>query len=216
MSYNKCTQEATNKCIATTNLENYNKCIDENPTSAFEKFNYNKRKLCPEGYCTAKTKYEVYPSAYANLYASGVCKGTNPNITGEKQINETYMARLNKRKKSKNSLIRWVDEQWVNVCKSDPNGPGGYAVCGSGQGVGNLKQYPYCRPLNKLEGTTVKIVSEFSVDELRLLCNAKQELPQGVNGKPTRIFTTGIVEPGFLIPPDVAEQAKLGLKLKLT
>jgi len=32
-------------------------------------------KLCPKGKAAAKRKFKVYPSAYANKYASKVCKG---------------------------------------------------------------------------------------------------------------------------------------------
>ena len=32
-------------------------------------------KLCPKGKAAAKRKFKVYPSAYANMYASGVCSG---------------------------------------------------------------------------------------------------------------------------------------------
>ena len=32
-------------------------------------------KLCPKGKAAAKSKFKVYPSAYANMYASGVCSG---------------------------------------------------------------------------------------------------------------------------------------------
>jgi len=32
-------------------------------------------KLCPRGKAAAKRKFSVYPSAYANMYASGVCSG---------------------------------------------------------------------------------------------------------------------------------------------
>ena len=32
-------------------------------------------KLCPKGKAAAKRKFKVYPSAYANMYASKVCKG---------------------------------------------------------------------------------------------------------------------------------------------
>ena len=30
-------------------------------------------KLCPKGKAAAKRKFKVYPSAYANMYASAVC-----------------------------------------------------------------------------------------------------------------------------------------------
>tara|TARA_R110002012_G_scaffold59086_1_gene154336 strand:+ start:37 stop:240 length:204 start_codon:yes stop_codon:yes gene_type:complete len=32
-------------------------------------------KLCAKGKAAAKRKFDVYPSAYANMYASGVCSG---------------------------------------------------------------------------------------------------------------------------------------------
>jgi hypothetical protein len=33
-------------------------------------------KLCPKGKAAAKRKFKVYPSAYANIWASKYCKGT--------------------------------------------------------------------------------------------------------------------------------------------
>ena len=53
----------------------YNSCIKK----AQNRRNKGNLSLCPEGYCTAKNKFEVYPSAYANGYASQVCKGKKPN-----------------------------------------------------------------------------------------------------------------------------------------
>jgi len=32
-------------------------------------------KLCARGKAAAKRKFKVYPSAYANMYAAGVCSG---------------------------------------------------------------------------------------------------------------------------------------------
>jgi hypothetical protein len=36
-------------------------------------------KLCPRGKAAAKRKFKVYPSAYANMYASAVCSGKKPD-----------------------------------------------------------------------------------------------------------------------------------------
>ena len=33
------------------------------------------KKLCPKVKAAAKAKFKVYPSAYANMYAAGVCSG---------------------------------------------------------------------------------------------------------------------------------------------
>ena len=57
-------------------------------------------KLCPKGKAAAKRKFKVYPSAYANMYASGVCSG---KITpgGKKERTKKIKARY------RNALSRW-------------------------------------------------------------------------------------------------------------
>ena len=52
-------------------------------------------KLCPRGKAAAKRKFKVYPSAYANMYASAVCSG---KVTPG-----------GKKKKKK----QWVVESWT-------------------------------------------------------------------------------------------------------
>ena len=43
-------------------------------------------KLCAKGKAAAKRKVKVYPSAYANMYASGVCSGRiKPKATRKKR-----------------------------------------------------------------------------------------------------------------------------------
>ena len=37
-------------------------------------------KLCPRGKAAAKRKFKVYPSAYANAYASKICAGKIKDI----------------------------------------------------------------------------------------------------------------------------------------
>ena len=59
-------------------------------------------KLCPRGKAAAKRKFKVYPSAYANMYASAVCSG---KVTpGGK-----------KKEKQKKSYGWWNDERknWI-------------------------------------------------------------------------------------------------------
>ena len=42
-------------------------------------------KLCAKGKAAAKRKFKVYPSAYANMYAAGVCSGIiKPKGTSKK------------------------------------------------------------------------------------------------------------------------------------
>ena len=42
-------------------------------------------KLCPRGKAAAKRKFKVYPSAYANAYASKICAGKIKDPTGVKR-----------------------------------------------------------------------------------------------------------------------------------
>ena len=42
-------------------------------------------KLCPRGKAAAKRKFKVYPSAYANAYASIICAGKIKDPSGVKR-----------------------------------------------------------------------------------------------------------------------------------
>jgi hypothetical protein len=47
-------------------------------------------KLCSRGKSAAKSKFKVYPSAYANGYAVQVCKGKMPGLDGKKKCSPPY------------------------------------------------------------------------------------------------------------------------------
>jgi hypothetical protein len=47
-------------------------------------------KLCARGKSAAKSKFDVYPSAYANGYAIQVCKGKKPGLDGKKRCSGVY------------------------------------------------------------------------------------------------------------------------------
>jgi len=47
-------------------------------------------KLCSRGKSAAKSKFKVYPSAYANGYAVQVCKGKMPGLDGKKRCSSPY------------------------------------------------------------------------------------------------------------------------------
>lgn len=47
-------------------------------------------KLCSRGKEAAKSKFKVYPSAYANGYAVQVCKGKMPGLDGKKHCSGAY------------------------------------------------------------------------------------------------------------------------------
>jgi hypothetical protein len=46
--------------------------------------------LCARGKSAAKSKFKVYPSAYANGYAVQVCKGKMPGLDGKKHCSGAY------------------------------------------------------------------------------------------------------------------------------
>ena len=59
-------------------------------------------KLCPRGKAAAKRKFKVYPSAYANMYASAVCSGKVTPGSRKGKANGGIMsagANLDKRKR---------------------------------------------------------------------------------------------------------------------
>jgi hypothetical protein len=47
-------------------------------------------KLCARGKAAAKSKFKVYPSAYANGHAVQVCKGRMPGLDGKKRCSPPY------------------------------------------------------------------------------------------------------------------------------
>lgn len=47
-------------------------------------------KLCSRGKSAAKSKYDVYPSAYSNGYAVQVCQGKKPGLDGKKRCSPPY------------------------------------------------------------------------------------------------------------------------------
>lgn len=210
-------------------IDDYTKCLNE----ASIRFQNGDIKLCPRGYCTAKHKFEVYPSAYANGYASSVCKGTKPDLSGISKKDSTYSTT----KKKNTKLNRWFDEKWVNLCEKG-DGPGGFKACGTGKGVDSPENYPYCRAYFKKPGTTVVTVEElkqFFPNEFETIvdgmCEKKRSLPQGMDGKPTRVMLpdhvyakikkermvgAGSIDTDIAnipIPTAVKDQALLGLQM---
>jgi septation ring formation regulator EzrA len=54
-----------------------------------------KNTLCSRGINSAKAKYDVYPSAYANGHAVQVCKGQVAGLDGEKRCSGKYCSGKN-------------------------------------------------------------------------------------------------------------------------
>ena len=54
-------------------------------------------KLCAKGKAAAKRKFKVYPSAYANMYASSICSGKT--VEGGKKKKKANGGMINKEQK---------------------------------------------------------------------------------------------------------------------
>ncbi len=48
------------------------------------------KKLCSRGKSAAKSKFDVYPSQYANAYAVKVCQGKIKGLDGQKKCSSPY------------------------------------------------------------------------------------------------------------------------------
>ena len=133
-------------------------------------------KLCPRGKAAAKRKFDVYPSAYANMYASAVCSGkVTPGGKKEKKGKKKKLVGA----KTGGGLRKWVSEQWVDI--GAPKKDGKFQPCGRKSAKGSKRKYPKCVPLAKAKRMTA--------GERRSAVQRKRAVKQGVGGKPTNVKT---------------------------
>ncbi len=152
----------------------------------------------------AKSKYKVYPSAYANGFAAkwykkhgGGWKKKSANESEE--FNEASSPAqqaaiaINMKKKGikpKNEnvnedLRNWFKEKWVDVSKKVD---GKHPPCGRKDADG--KSYPKCRPSKKVSSETPKIASSYDKDEKKSMTQQKRRAEKkdpkvGTGNKPT-------------------------------
>ena len=78
-------------------------------------------KLCAKGKAAAKRKFKVYPSAYANMYASTICSGKT--VEG---------GRKKPKKKANGGIINKISQQRKKVSN--------YNQGGIAKGCGGIKE----------------------------------------------------------------------------
>ena len=133
------------------------KCPPGKKSIPIDKKLYNRTKN------TVKRRSRVWPSAYA----SG-------------QLVRAYKSKGGRYRCSKfGSLDRWFKEKWVDVCRRGKNGK--YKTCG--RKSSSWKNYPYCRPLHRVNNKTPRTVGESS--NLKAMCRKKRKNPR------KRIFQFG-------------------------
>jgi hypothetical protein len=125
----------------------------------------------------AKSKFDVYPSAYANGWASKWYKSKGGGWK-KKSKNEST-------EEISEDLRRWFKEKWVDVSKKVD---GEHPPCGRKDADG--KSYPKCRPSKKVSKDTPKVASSYSKDEKKSMTQqkrrAEKEEPKvGKGNKPT-------------------------------
>ena len=98
-----------------------------------------------------KNRVKRWPSAYA----SG-------------QLVSEYKRKGGKYRCNFGSLDRWFKERWVNVCKK------GFPKCGRSKS--SSKDYPYCRPLKRINSQTPKTAGELSRSEIKKRCAKKHRI----------------------------------------
>ena len=155
----------------------------------------------------AKSKYKVYPSAYANGFASKWYKkrGGGWRTVKKKSSNESIETNeasspaqqaaiaINMKKKGikpKNEnvnedLRNWFKEKWVDVSKKVD---GKHPPCGRKDADG--KAYPKCRPSKKVSSETPKVASSYDKDEKKAMTQQKRTAERkdpkvGTGNKPT-------------------------------
>lgn len=98
-------------------------------------------KLWEQAKNQAKSRFDVYPSAYANLWASRWYKERGGDWKKSQTISKSSVIRKD--------LREWLKEQWVDISKPTRknNKITGYAPCGSGDKGG----YPKCLPKAKAQ-----------------------------------------------------------------
>ena len=105
-------------------------------------------KLCPKGKAAAKRKFDVYPSAYANMYASAVCSGKIKPGGKKKKKKTGGLIQL----KEGGGLRKWVSEKWVDI--GAPKKDGKFQPCGRKNAKTSKRKYPKCVPLAKAKRMT--------------------------------------------------------------
>jgi hypothetical protein len=120
-----------------------------------------KNKLCARGISSAKAKYDVYPSAYANGHAVQVCTGDIAGLDGEKRCSGSYCSGKKNEStendmddiiihedlavwfgtKKKGKTSKQPQGPWVNICRKKEGG--GHPECGRSDS--EKGGYPVCR-----------------------------------------------------------------------
>lgn len=114
------------------------------------------KKLYDRVVVEAKKRFKVWPSAYASGWV----------VRRYKELGGRYKSSPI----TTPNLSRWYDEKWINVCELPKIVP-------CGRPNASRKDYPYCRPLKRVNPNTPTTVKELSPKELEQRCARKKRDP---------------------------------------
>ena len=130
-------------------------------------------KLCPRGKAAAKRKFKVYPSAYANAYASKICAGKIKDPSGTKRKDFRGPKPAGAKKGALMIIIGVGKKKKVNKKM------GGGMTAGSMSGMGRLQK---ARMMNKGGDAKIKKVIT-GLNKASALHKAQAKSLQTVVGK---------------------------------
>lgn len=118
-----------------------------------------------------KLKFKKWPSAYASGFLVQEYKKRGGTYKLKSQSKTKTQS--TKRSRSKiNPLSRWYKEQWIDVCHLPDIVPCGRETTGK-----DNRDYPYCRPLKKINKNTPQTARSLSKSQRKRLCSKKRKQP---------------------------------------
>lgn len=121
----------------------------------------------------AKSKFTVWPSAYASAWLVKEYKRRG----GKYKISRSNNSR-SPRKKTNDGLSRWFLEKWVDVCQLPRIVPCGRKKSSMSRKKASDRQYPYCRPLYKINSKSPATARSISRNEIIRRCKSKEKDPR--------------------------------------
>lgn len=140
-----------------------------------------KNVLDPELY--AKIKKQIHTRLAKNgtrwgIYASSLLVKTYKKRGGRYSDDSSYKKRKEKEEKIQ-GLDRWFQEQWINICESDP--PKKIVKCGRSSLLSESESqssvYPVCRPYRRISPQTPTTYGEMDRSTIQSICKKKRRDP---------------------------------------
>jgi hypothetical protein len=132
-------------------------------------------KLCPRGKAAAKRKFSVYPSAYANAYASKICAGKIKDPSGKKRKDFKGPKPMNVGGSVKKDLPQGLRKDTTTSS---------YGDAGKGRPVPSFMKV---RPGQNVKGNKGREVNPFMKKESKLKIGKRKKMMSGGDAKVKKV-----------------------------